>query len=152
SEKLKPFWLSLPEKDNIPCLEMLTNALLTPKLSPEYCSAVERALSSPHSRVIPFFGTFLREIKDILRGTPSLVVLAPGDGNQLQFISDNTGEDHFFSRIGVGGLINLEKIRKTHAVLKEIQAFHDHAEARNKVQIEEVPSDEKERYDFFLLI
>ncbi|CAL1293730.1 unnamed protein product [Larinioides sclopetarius] len=147
SEKLKPFWLSLPEKDNIPCLEMLTNALLTPKLSPEYCSAVEKALSSPHSRVIPFFGTFLREIKDILRGTPSLVVLASGDGNELQFISDNSGEDHFFSRIGVGGLINLEKIRKTHAVLREIQAFHDHAQARNKVQIEELPSDEKESED-----
>ncbi|GFY47578.1 1-phosphatidylinositol 4,5-bisphosphate phosphodiesterase epsilon-1 [Trichonephila inaurata madagascariensis] len=87
SEKLKPFWLSLPEKDNIACLEMLTNALLTPRLSPVYCSAIERALSSPHSRVIPFFGTFLREIKSILRGTPSLVVLAPGDAAELQVSS-----------------------------------------------------------------
>ncbi|GIY69208.1 hypothetical protein CDAR_370871 [Caerostris darwini] len=140
SEKLKPFWLSLPEKDNISCLEMLTNALLTPKLSMEYCSAIEKALSSPRSRVIPFFGTFLREIKDILRGTPSLVVLASGDNTELQFISDNYGEDHFFTRIGVGGLINTDKIKKTHIVLREIQAFHDHAEARANLEIEEVPT------------
>ncbi|GIX80432.1 hypothetical protein CEXT_403662 [Caerostris extrusa] len=54
SEKLKPFWLSLPEKDNISCLEMLTNALLTPKLSMEYCSAIEKAplVSSKQSHTV----------------------------------------------------------------------------------------------------
>ncbi|KAG8182202.1 hypothetical protein JTE90_004139 [Oedothorax gibbosus] len=136
SEKLKPFWLSLPERDHIACLDMLGAALLSPRLSPEYCGAVEKALSSPRARVLPFFGTFLRELKDVLRGIPSLVVVAPKDA-KLQFISDNYGEDHFFSRIGVGGLINMEKIHHTHRVLDEIQVFHDHEQARARLENED---------------
>lgn len=31
----------------------------------------------PECRVVPFFGAFLRELREILAATPSLVVLAP---------------------------------------------------------------------------
>lgn len=86
SEKLKPFWLSLSDKDNISSLETLTNALLTPQLSPEYRSAIEKALASPYSRVIPFFGTFLRELRAILKGIPSLVVLSSEENAKLEVI------------------------------------------------------------------
>ncbi|XP_035226303.1 1-phosphatidylinositol 4,5-bisphosphate phosphodiesterase epsilon-1-like isoform X2 [Stegodyphus dumicola] len=134
SEKLKPFWLSLPEKDHITALEMLSNALLTPQVSPEYRAAIDKALSSPYVRVIPFFGTFLRELKSILKSIPSLVVLSTEENPKLEFISDYHGEDHFFTRIGVGGLINLEKIRKTHEILEEIETFHEHAKVRNELK------------------
>lgn len=44
----------------------------------------------------------------------------------LQFISDYHGEDRFMTRIGVGGLINIEKLKKAHAILSDIQLFHYH--------------------------
>lgn len=62
---------------------MLSTALLSPRLSPEYCEAVQGALASPHARIVPFFGSFLRRLRDVLKGTPSLVVLSPQDA-QLQ--------------------------------------------------------------------
>ena len=31
------------------------------------------------------------------------------------------------TRIGVGGLINLEKMRQAHVVLNDIHLFHEHA-------------------------
>lgn len=48
----------------------------------------------------------------------------------LQFISDYNGEDHYFTRIGPGGLINLDKIYKTQAVMDKIASFHQHYHAR----------------------
>ncbi|KAL1122754.1 hypothetical protein AAG570_003081, partial [Ranatra chinensis] len=127
SNKLKPFWLSITEKEPVPVLEFLSTALL----SVEYERALSRALGMPECRVVPFFGAFLRDLREILASTPSLVVLAPsGDRTQLEFISDYNGEDHYFTRIGPGGLINLDKIYKTQAVLDRIASFHQHYHAR----------------------
>ncbi|KAF6199510.1 hypothetical protein GE061_007536, partial [Apolygus lucorum] len=127
SNKLKPFWLSITEKESVPILENLSQALL----SVEYERALSRALAMPECRVIPFFGAFLRDLRDILSTTPSLVVLAPaGDRTHLEFISDYNGEDHYFTRIGPGGLINLDKIYKTQAVMDKIASFHQHYHAR----------------------
>ena len=81
SNKLKPFWLSITEKESVPLLDFLSAALL----SVEYERALNRALSMPECRVVPFFGSFLRDLRDILSTTPSLVVLAPsGDRTQLE--------------------------------------------------------------------
>ncbi|XP_073996296.1 uncharacterized protein isoform X2 [Rhodnius prolixus] len=127
SNKLKPFWLSITEKEPVPVLDFLSAALL----SVEYERALSRALSMPECRVVPFFGSFLRDLRDILSTTPSLVVLAPaGDRTHLEFISDYNGEDHYFTRIGPGGLINLDKIYKTQAVMDKIASFHQHYHAR----------------------
>ncbi|KAF4517551.1 hypothetical protein B566_EDAN005115, partial [Ephemera danica] len=71
--KLKPFWLSITEKEAVPVLDFLSAALL----SAEYERALARALAMPECRVVPFFGAFLRELRDIVANTPSLVVLAP---------------------------------------------------------------------------
>lgn len=46
---------------------------------------------------------------------------------KLQLVSDFNGEDRFMSRIGVGGLINLQKMHQAHIVLNDIQVLHDHA-------------------------
>ncbi|XP_024084473.1 1-phosphatidylinositol 4,5-bisphosphate phosphodiesterase epsilon-1-like isoform X1 [Cimex lectularius] len=127
SNKLKPFWLSITEKEPVPTLDFLSAALL----SVEYERALNRALAMPECRVVPFFGSFLRDLRDILSTTPSLVVLAPaGDRTHLEFISDYNGEDHYFTRIGPGGLINLDKIYKTQAVMDKIASFHQHYHAR----------------------
>ncbi|XP_023235323.1 uncharacterized protein LOC111634715 isoform X2 [Centruroides sculpturatus] len=134
SEKLKPFWLSI--SDQLTVLDMLTDALLTSEPSLEYQEAVERALAIPHSKVIPFFGTFLRDLQAVLHGMPSLIVLPAYNTQNLEFISDFHGEDHFMSRIGVGGIINVEKITHAHQILDDIQTFHIHAQQRLQTMIE----------------
>jgi phosphatidylinositol phospholipase C epsilon len=42
-------------------------------------------------------------------------------------VSDYNGQDRFMTRIGVGGLINLDKLRQAHIVLNDIHLFHHHA-------------------------
>ncbi|XP_075223466.1 1-phosphatidylinositol 4,5-bisphosphate phosphodiesterase epsilon-1-like isoform X4 [Lycorma delicatula] len=129
SNKLKPFWLSITEKEPLPVLEFLSQALL----SVEYERALGRALAMPECRVVPFFGAFLRDLRDILANTPSIVVLAPGgQQTQLEFISDYSGEDQYFTRIGPGGLINLDKIYRTQAVMDRISSFHQHFHNRSR--------------------
>lgn len=138
--------------------------------------------------VVPFFGAFLRELREILSagaaqgapppGAPHEVPLGGGGpqdvGAQLppkpksgpvgshrdqmhhrqvvlqakvgsmselsdyhslwlQFISDYDGEDHHFTKIGPGGLINLEKIYRTQAVMDHISLCHQHYHTRNRL-------------------
>lgn len=62
SNKLKPFWLSITEKETLPVLDFLSAALL----SAEYDRALSRALTMAECPVVPFFGAFLRELREIL--------------------------------------------------------------------------------------
>ncbi|XP_023223275.1 1-phosphatidylinositol 4,5-bisphosphate phosphodiesterase epsilon-1-like isoform X2 [Centruroides sculpturatus] len=157
SEKLKPFWLSLTDKEQVTTLDFLTKALLTPDMTQECEEAINRAFEMPHSKVIPFFGTFLKDLKNVLQGMPSLVVLPANNGQKLEFISDYHGEDHFLTRIGVGGIINVEKIEKAHRVLENIQAFHLHALKREQAlteiinvnQIRNIEEDGKENENLY---
>ncbi|XP_069959980.1 1-phosphatidylinositol 4,5-bisphosphate phosphodiesterase epsilon-1 isoform X3 [Cherax quadricarinatus] len=128
SVKLKPFWLSL-ENEHLPVLDFLTGVLLGESRT-EYEAALDRALMLPVCRVIPFFGCFLRDLTKILQSTPSLVVLAE-DGQEVEFISDYCGEDSFFTRIGPGGLINMNKIYEAQVVVGRIATFHQHYVARS---------------------
>ena len=45
----------------------------------------------------------------------------------FQFISDYYGQDRFLTRIGVGGLINMEKLKKANSILTDIQLFQYHS-------------------------
>uniref|UniRef100_T1IQR7 Phosphoinositide phospholipase C n=1 Tax=Strigamia maritima TaxID=126957 RepID=T1IQR7_STRMM len=127
SEKLKPFWLLVQEKEEtLPVMDHLSNILLNPESPLCYEAALERALAIPHCKVVPFFGHFLRQLQAILSGTPSIIVLPPTNEQQLEFVSDFHGEDHFMTRIGVGGLINVGKLNSIIKVLQRIQTFHDH--------------------------
>ncbi|XP_015436993.1 PREDICTED: 1-phosphatidylinositol 4,5-bisphosphate phosphodiesterase epsilon-1-like, partial [Dufourea novaeangliae] len=60
SSKLKPFWHTVSEP--IPVLESLSSALL----SAEYEFALARALAMPECPVVPFFGAFLRELREVI--------------------------------------------------------------------------------------
>ncbi|KAK4312307.1 hypothetical protein Pmani_016237, partial [Petrolisthes manimaculis] len=132
SEKLKPFWLSL-ESEHLPVLDFLASVLLGGEAGRgELEAALDRALSLPECRVVPFFGTFLADLMGILQATPSLVVLAE-DGQEVEFISDYCGEDGFFTRIGPGGLINMGKIYEAQQVVERIAAFHQHYVARSSI-------------------
>lgn len=62
SNKLKPFWLSITEKETLPVLDFLSAALL----SVEYDRALSRALAMAECPVVPFFGAFLRELGEII--------------------------------------------------------------------------------------
>lgn len=53
-------------------------------------------------------------------------------------MSDYHGEDRFMSRIGVGGLINLEKLKKAHSILNDIQLFQYHNNALGTQDISNV--------------
>jgi len=48
---------------------------------------------------------------------------------RLQLISEYNGEDKFMTRIGVGGLINLDRIHQASLLLNDIRLFHQHAAA-----------------------
>lgn len=60
SNKLKTFYQSV--SDTIPILENLSAALL----HSEYENALERALALSTCPVVPFFGAFLRELRDVV--------------------------------------------------------------------------------------
>ncbi|KAF5302460.1 hypothetical protein FQR65_LT08550 [Abscondita terminalis] len=147
SNKLKPFWLSITEKETLPILDFLSAALL----SAEYDRALSRALSMAECPVVPFFGAFLRELREILAAQPTMhdhnvkEVPPPSkspkfetrrdrdqDQQRQVFISDYNGEDHHFTKVGPGGLINLEKIYKTQAVMDHISLCHQHYHSRNR--------------------
>ncbi|KAL3280171.1 hypothetical protein HHI36_017671, partial [Cryptolaemus montrouzieri] len=156
SNKLKPFWLSITEKESLPVLDFLSAALM----SAEYDRALSRALAMAECPVVPFFGAFLRELREILASPP---LSSHGSGDQAEqqhhhysssasnkppkpesrrdqmqqqrqvFISDYNGEDHHFTKVGPGGLINLEKIYRTQAVMDHISLCHQHYHTRNRL-------------------
>ncbi|XP_014219274.1 1-phosphatidylinositol 4,5-bisphosphate phosphodiesterase epsilon-1-like isoform X2 [Copidosoma floridanum] len=63
SHGLKPHWHSICDK--VPVLDWLSSALV----SSEYEIALERALAMPECPVVPFFGVFLRELREIYSNT-----------------------------------------------------------------------------------
>lgn len=86
SDKLKPFWLSITEKEKLPQLDFLASALLSRQTSDEYRRALARALrlkskknTSNSKRIVPFFGVFIRDLKATLSQNPSIIVVSSGE-------------------------------------------------------------------------
>lgn len=83
SDKLKPFWLSITEKEKLPQLDFLASALLSRETSQEYRRALAGALrlkcKSTSRRVVPFFGVFVRDLKATLCQNPSIIVVSSND-------------------------------------------------------------------------
>ncbi|XP_022818821.1 1-phosphatidylinositol 4,5-bisphosphate phosphodiesterase epsilon-1-like [Spodoptera litura] len=178
SHKLKSFWFSISD-ESLPALDFLSAALL----SAEYERALGRALAMPECRLIPFFGAFLRELREILAASPSLTgshsvggtpthrrefkrdsmkddrgslkrdtrresgkrmdqstTTSPlrdsckrdsrlTDSNKQVYIAsfDEEGEQTpGWRRVGPEGLVNLEKVYRTQAVMDHIASFHQH--------------------------
>ncbi|CAJ0927914.1 unnamed protein product, partial [Mesorhabditis belari] len=143
SEKLRPFWLSLrsEEKEQFEmfCDILLPGTHVLP--SQAYMQAVQRALRMTQCRVIPFFGIFLRDLYAIVNDMPNIVVIGhAGEKEKLEFMNDANGEDHFSSRIGVGGLLNADKINLVAIVLDNLELFHRHGRSLNKLLEIESPT------------
>ncbi|XP_047518613.1 1-phosphatidylinositol 4,5-bisphosphate phosphodiesterase epsilon-1-like isoform X1 [Pieris napi] len=177
SHKLKPFWLIISDEP-IPALDFLSAALL----SAEYERALSRALAMPECRLIPFFGAFLRELREILAATPSLtgnsVAATPTHrrdfkrestkdrgslkrdsrrdsskrneqnttsplreqresrsepARQVYIASFDEEGEQAFRRVGPEGLLNLEKVYRTQAVMDHIASFHQHRHALARI-------------------
>jgi hypothetical protein len=72
-EAFRPLWLTIT--DEIPGFKFLTDAFNSNEKTPQYCDAVSRALDIPTCKVVPFFGTFLKDLRTILSSVPSIAVL-----------------------------------------------------------------------------
>ena len=79
SEKLKPFWLSITEKEKLPQLDFLAAALLSRQTNSNYLRALTRARRMTRSKVVPFFGVFIRDLKTTLSQNPSIIVVSSND-------------------------------------------------------------------------
>ncbi|CAH2062142.1 unnamed protein product, partial [Iphiclides podalirius] len=183
SHKLKAFWCSISDEP-LPSLDFLSAALL----SAEYERALGRALAMPECRLVPFFGAFLRELREILAATPSLTschstTSTPTPTHRREHKRDSFKEESSRSslkrdggrrdsgkrvdqstttsplrdscnkdprlnetnrqvyiasfeeegeqgpawrRVGPEGLVNLEKVYRTQAVMDHIASFHQH--------------------------
>ncbi|XP_049883575.1 1-phosphatidylinositol 4,5-bisphosphate phosphodiesterase epsilon-1-like [Pectinophora gossypiella] len=185
SQKLKAFWFSISDEP-LPALDFLSAALL----SAEYERALARALAMPECRLIPFFGAFLRELREILAAAPSLTSshsVAATPTHRRDFKRDSVKEDRGsqkrdsrresgkrvdqststssplrdskreriepsrqvyiasfdeesgeqtpgWRRVGPEGLVNLEKVYRTQAVMDHIASFHQHHYALARTQ------------------
>jgi phosphatidylinositol phospholipase C epsilon len=85
-------------------MHSLSDTLLTKDPSTEYREAVGRALDIPTSKVVPFFGGFLRELKAIVTGVPSVIVLPADDSQSL--------EVHLFLSLCMSINDNIKKVQK----------------------------------------
>lgn len=68
------------EKEKVPLLQYLTDSLLS---NTKYENTVSKALAMPDCPVVPFFGSFMRDIRKIMKETPSTIVLTDQDSKVL---------------------------------------------------------------------
>lgn len=83
SEKLRPFWLSIPDED-LSTLHFLAAALLSRQMTNDYKEALSRALDVPECKVVPFFGVFLRDLRALFITLPSVIVLPSEESQSLE--------------------------------------------------------------------
>jgi len=84
SEKLKPFWLSISDVD-VSIVAVMSNYLRSRDVdSREYRCAVSRALAMPSCKLVPFFGTFLRDLRAILANVPAIIVFPTNAQQSLE--------------------------------------------------------------------
>ncbi|VDK27065.1 unnamed protein product [Gongylonema pulchrum] len=151
SEKLRPFWLSLKPDDKRKYEEFCDILLPGSQtgLSTPYREAIQRALRMPQCRLIPFFGIFLRDLYAIVNDVPSVVMIShEGETDKLEFMKEQNGDDHYSSKIAVGGLLNPNKINLVAVVLDNLELFYRHKKNISGFVVDENrPSSGKESRD-----
>lgn len=92
-----------------------------------YCEAVSRALDIGTCRVVPFFGAFLHDLRFIIESVPSVNVTCNRNVQKpIEMVSKLNGEENYFTRICVAGLLNTRKLELAHMLLQDISMFHSH--------------------------
>lgn len=82
------------EKEKVTLFYFLTDALMSAQ---QYENILEKAMAMPDCPVVPFFGSFMREIRNIMKETPSSIVLTDQDGKVLSEVSKITVSAHLLS-------------------------------------------------------
>ena len=94
SEKLKPFWLSISDVD-VSIVAVMSNYLQSRDVdSREYRCAVSRALAMPSCKLVPFFGTFLRDLRAILANVPAIIVFPTNAEQSLEVRTPSSNVPH----------------------------------------------------------
>ncbi|CAI4232602.1 unnamed protein product [Auanema sp. JU1783] len=159
-DKLRPFWLSLRDDEKKHCDELCDKLmpLLNSEPHSDYISLVKKALRMPQSRIIPFFGVFLRDLYAISHELQDIVVIGNEDQKlRLEFLYDYNSEDHFCSSIGVCGLLNSEKVNSVATVLGNIEIYHKHhrsllSRVDEQIGEEVLSEDESKPYEPIVII
>lgn len=136
SEKLRPFWLSLRQEEKQKYEEFCEILLPSNQALPSqsYIEAIQRALRMPQSRIIPFFGIFLRDLYAIVNDLPNIVVIGHEGGEEKrEFMRNPNSESHTEPRFGDRGLLNANKINLVAIVLDNLELFHRHN--RNMIKL-----------------
>lgn len=68
------------EKEKVPLFYYLNDSLLSMS---QYSETIHRALAMPDCPVVPFFGSFMREMRKIMKDIPSTVILSNQDNKVL---------------------------------------------------------------------
>ncbi|XP_015189292.1 PREDICTED: 1-phosphatidylinositol 4,5-bisphosphate phosphodiesterase epsilon-1-like [Polistes dominula] len=148
SNKLKTFGPNISE--SIPVLEYLASALL----SSEYEHALARALAMPECPVVPFFGAFLRELREVNaneyksdiekkkshEGTKDKTIDEIGPIENLSCSGARVGytgpridvESNTEAPSGWSSLKRTNETYDTNAVLEKVALFHKHRHARGR--------------------
>uniref|UniRef100_A0A915DR90 Ras-GEF domain-containing protein n=1 Tax=Ditylenchus dipsaci TaxID=166011 RepID=A0A915DR90_9BILA len=125
-----PFWLSLKLEERQRYEEFVDILLPNSETSPPhpmYIEAVQKALRMPQCRIVPYFGTFLRDLYALVNDMPNVVIIGnDGETEKLKFLQDVNGDDHYSSNIAVGGLLNTDKINLVAIILDNLETFHKH--------------------------
>ncbi len=92
-----------------------------------YCEAVSRALDIGTCRVVPFFGAFLHDLRFIVESVPAVSVACEQHVQKpIEMVSKVNGEENYFTRICVAGMLNTRKLDLAHMLLQDISMFHLH--------------------------
>ncbi|XP_074103841.1 1-phosphatidylinositol 4,5-bisphosphate phosphodiesterase epsilon-1 isoform X1 [Cotesia typhae] len=149
SNKLKPFWQSVNEP--LPVLEYLSSALL----SSEYERALARALAMPECPVVPFFGAFLRELREVISSVNKQPTESKEKKTQRSNSKEGSSLEHVPSgspgaRASVGSNVDVsfawrisprssndsedkpDCTNETAAVIDKVTLFHSHRHARSR--------------------
>lgn len=83
SERLRPFWLAAQKlcRREIALIEELCRIFLVPsgyQPNPDYRWAVRRCLSADESLCVPFYGTYVQQMRALLANLPGALVVPDG--------------------------------------------------------------------------
>ena len=88
---------------------------------------MSRALDINTCKVVPFFGAFLHDLRFIIESVPSVNVTCNKTVQKpIEMVSKLNGEENYFTRICVAGLLNTRKLELAHMLMQDISMFHAH--------------------------
>ncbi|VVC34658.1 Hypothetical protein CINCED_3A005174 [Cinara cedri] len=124
SEKLKPFIQTVLENEEMPVFHYLNDVLFSTK---KYEEAVNRALAIADCPVVPFFGFFIRDIKETMNEVPSTVLLVDQQNvPENERPSEQEFIDKYTTMPGLNGVLNMDKMYKVQTTLNRLVCFHQH--------------------------